>query len=68
MSGKPRASFNKYPISAVQTVLSEPEVELKLLNNVCFTSGIEGQDNRSLAWKLMLGYLPPNKDSWEEKV
>ena len=62
------SSFNKHPVSAVQAVLSEPEVELKLLNNICFTSGIEGQGNRSLAWKLMLGYLPPSKEIWKEKV
>ena len=65
---KTSSSFNKHPVSAVEAVLSEPDVELKLLNKICFSSGIEGQGNRSLAWKLMLGYLPPSKDTWQEKV
>ena len=65
---KRNSTFNKHLKSAVETVLMEPDVDLQLLKNICFTSGIEGQSLRSVVWKILLGYLPPKKDEWEKKV
>ena len=63
-----RLSFNKHLKSPVETVLSENVIDLRLLNKICFTSGMEGHATRSVAWKLMLGYLPLEKDTWQKKV
>ena len=63
-----RVSFNKHPISPVESVLTEKVIDLCLLNRICFTSGIECHATRSVAWRLMLGYLPLEKDTWDRKV
>ncbi|KAI6653310.1 TBC1 domain family member 13-like [Oopsacas minuta] len=68
MSHKKRLSFNKHIKSPVETVISDEEIDLSLLNKICFTSGVEGHATRSVAWKLMLGYLPLKKDTWDTKL
>jgi TBC1 domain family member 2 len=45
-------------------LLSEPVVNLEALKELCW-SGIPPH-HRSLCWRLLLGYLPPNKDRRSE--
>ena len=63
-----RLSFNKHLSSPVDTVLNENVIDMRLLNRICLTSGIECHATRGVAWRLMLGYLPLEKDTWHKKV
>ncbi|XP_068695317.1 TBC1 domain family member 13-like isoform X1 [Montipora foliosa] len=58
----------KQRVSEFQSVLSAREIDLKHLKRLCFSGIPDGSGIRSLCWKLMLGYLPLQRDLWPETL
>ncbi|XP_015775097.1 PREDICTED: TBC1 domain family member 13-like isoform X1 [Acropora digitifera] len=58
----------KQRVSEFQAALSAREIDLKCLKRLCFSGIPDGSGIRSLCWKLMLGYLPPQRDLWNETL
>ncbi|CAH3024842.1 unnamed protein product, partial [Porites evermanni] len=55
-------------VSEFQTVLAAREIDLKHLKRLCFSGIPDGSGIRSLCWKLLLGYLPSQRDLWPETL
>ena len=43
-------------------------VNIHSLREICFENGCPDEDKhiRSIVWKLLLGYLPSNRDDWDK--
>jgi hypothetical protein len=59
-------------------ILEKDVIDLEKLKNLCsfgIPEDIKGKLNvfifnglRSLCWKLIIGYLPPSKAKWKERI
>lgn len=56
----------KARLKEFEEIISQEEIDLNKLKNLCFNGIPEEQVNRALSWRLMLNYLSPNKSSWDE--
>lgn len=52
-----------------ELLIKNPDINLSRLRSICFESGIPDDSNyRSLAWKILLGYLGTDKSEWESTL
>ncbi|KAJ7334365.1 hypothetical protein OS493_014676 [Desmophyllum pertusum] len=58
----------KQRVSEFKSALSVQQIDLKHLKRLCFSGIPDGSGIRSICWKLLLGYLPPQKDLWPETL
>jgi len=49
---------------SLQTVLSDPVIDLEKLSKLCTNYGLPAQ-YRVISWKLLLGVLPRHRDNWD---
>ncbi|KAM4663717.1 TBC1 domain family member 13 [Discoglossus pictus] len=57
--------MHKSRVAEIQTILSEPRINLALLRDQCFR-GIPFEGGiRCLCWKILLNYLPADKSLWD---
>ncbi|KAF5482173.1 hypothetical protein F2P56_002762 [Juglans regia] len=54
--------------SDLEYELSRPEINLEKLQRIASTGLPDGGRLRAMAWKLLLGYLPPSRDLWEKEL
>ncbi|XP_075041250.1 TBC1 domain family member 13 [Mixophyes fleayi] len=59
------SSLHKSKIAEFQSILSEPQINLPVLRELCF-NGIPFEAGiRCLCWKILLNYLPPERLLWD---
>ncbi|XP_025414226.1 TBC1 domain family member 13 [Sipha flava] len=49
-------------------VLECDEIDLSKLREFCFNGIPDEKGYRALCWRLLLNYLPPNKNKWQEQL
>lgn len=53
-------------MEAFDAALNDVKVDIEKLRLLCFGGVPEGKGRRSLAWRLLLNYLPPDRPSWPD--
>jgi len=59
MSGKYKERINQF-----DECLKKDVINLNTLKQLCFKGVPEGGGRRALAWRILLGYLPSQRNSW----
>ncbi|XP_045509627.1 TBC1 domain family member 13 isoform X2 [Colias croceus] len=58
-------SLYRARIQAFKDLLAKDEVDMKALQKLAFKGVPDKKGLRSLVWKILLHYIPPEKNSWE---
>ncbi|CAK1554166.1 unnamed protein product [Leptosia nina] len=58
-------SLHKARIKAFEEVLSKDEIDMDHLRRLAFNGIPEEKGLRPLVWKILLNYIPPEKNAWE---
>ncbi|CAG4942230.1 unnamed protein product [Colias eurytheme] len=58
-------SLYRARIQAFKDLLDKDEVDMKALQKLAFKGVPDKKGLRSLVWKILLHYIPPEKNSWE---
>ncbi|XP_064616309.1 TBC1 domain family member 13-like [Liolophura sinensis] len=52
-------------LKELQDVLQAPSIDMKKLRRLCFSGCSLETGSRSICWKLLLDYLPPDRSQWK---
>ena len=58
--------FDYFRVDAFDSALNEAIIDISSLRNLCFGGIPEGKGRRSLSWRLLLNFLPPEKSQWND--
>ncbi|XP_031556104.1 TBC1 domain family member 13-like [Actinia tenebrosa] len=54
----------KQRVAEFQAALNAPVINMRKLRTLCFNGIPDVSGIRAVCWKLMLGYLPPERETW----
>ncbi|XP_065218304.1 TBC1 domain family member 13 [Planococcus citri] len=58
----------KIRLKAFEEALSQDEINMNTLRSLCFNGIPEEKGLRPLCWKLLMNYLPPERNSWSKTL
>ena len=59
---------NLYRCEAFDAALQQDRIDLESFRQLCFGGVPEVKGLRSISWRLLLNYLPPEKNEWKEYI
>ena len=59
---------NLYRCEAFDAALQQDRIDLESFRQLCFGGVPEVKGLRSISWRLLLNYLPPEKNEWKDYI